>query len=236
MAKKKENPRIIFDRINQVEGLNPSDLAIAIGDNLHLNVKDRIGWFRLVHPNGGIKTSTPVFMPEINAYAVSAEITDENGRILASGTGTASYHEHDEYGRHPIECAETKAIGRALAAAGFGNQFSGSDFEVPEPIDTGVPIGDPKPKETKPIEFDPAVFNTKVEAIEAKMTPSEAKGTMITYGPANGQTIGDIYKKDKDQEDRLQRIRKYAEATPDALPEVVAAAKVFIRAIENPLG
>jgi hypothetical protein len=54
------------------------------------------------------------------------------------------------------EKAETGAIGRALAALGFGTQFTGDDLDeqhriVDAPVDRGTPANDSNGNERKPI-------------------------------------------------------------------------------------
>jgi len=87
----------------------------------YLEVKWRIVWFRDEHPGGAIETAIASTDPLI----MSATVKDENGRILGMGHGSPKTQGVSS-GR-PFEGAETAAIGRALAHAGYGTQFTGED-------------------------------------------------------------------------------------------------------------
>ena len=89
----------------------------------YLEVKWRIAWFRSEHPAGRIDTNVTSYDPLIVKAVIFT--ADE---VLATGHGSA-----DAAGRkvvwtgREIEKAETAAIGRALAHAGYGTQFTGDD-------------------------------------------------------------------------------------------------------------
>lgn len=232
---KKTLTRKILDTINAVEDFNPAELAVKLEGQLHLPVKDRISWFKLVHPSGAIVPAPPVFLPELNAWLVHAEVFDETGKLLSSGNGTASYHDKDGFGLHPIECAETKAIGRALAAAGFGNQFSGDDYVQKEPIDMGVSENGEKEESSDDLFEDASLhnknFENKVSKLMEAYTPEMSKGIVISYGPCATKTIADIYKESK----KLDTLKKYAfpETADMEHAAQIAACRVFIKAVEE---
>lgn len=89
---------------------------------VYLDVKWRIVWFRETYPLGAIDTE--LFSLGDLVYVRARVIVDTQ---IASGMATvrsAGANEQAWAGRE-IEKAETAAIGRALALAGFGTQFSG---------------------------------------------------------------------------------------------------------------
>ncbi len=100
---------------------NASDKITNIRGKEYLEVKWRIVWFRDEHPGGSIETAIASTDPLI----MSATVKDETGRILGMGHGSPKT-QGVSAGR-PFEGAETAAIGRALAHAGFGTQFTGED-------------------------------------------------------------------------------------------------------------
>jgi hypothetical protein len=99
----------------------------------YLTVKQRVLWFRADHPEGSIETE--LVEHEAGAYAlikctVSFLIPnpDEPAFFTVTCTGYGSETRAD-FGDY-LEKAETKAVGRALAHAGYGT----------EALDEGVPV------------------------------------------------------------------------------------------------
>ncbi|MDP9366920.1 MAG: hypothetical protein M3Q03_01370 [Chloroflexota bacterium] len=106
---------------------NPQEHLIDIKGKKYLPVASRIQWFRDQHPQGVIGTE---LVERGQGYAVFQAkivvIDDKNfERTLSTGYGSETKDDWKDY----LEKAETKAIGRALAAAGFGTQFT-DDFDM----------------------------------------------------------------------------------------------------------
>jgi hypothetical protein len=104
---------------------DPSKYLINLGGKEYLEVKHRLIWFRQEQPGGSIQTEAVHILPddvgEKRAMAIfKATVTREDGGV-GTGWGSETAADFEDF----IEKAETKAIGRALAAAGFGTQFSG---------------------------------------------------------------------------------------------------------------
>lgn len=90
----------------------------------YLEVKWRLVWFRESHPKGVIATD----MVNIEPPIVKAIISDDDGNILATAhAGAPSTNGKAVWSGREVEKAETAAIGRALAHAGFGTQFTDED-------------------------------------------------------------------------------------------------------------
>lgn len=85
----------------------------------YLEVKWRIVWFRSEHPKGGIQTDV------VGDDLIKATITDADGNVLATGHGSSK--KQGVAKSRPYEGAETAAIGRALAHAGYGTQLTDED-------------------------------------------------------------------------------------------------------------
>ena len=240
---KEQETRKVFETINTVEGFEPKYLAQEYTDvqgntSLNIPVKDRVSWFRLVHTEGSIVTK---LISDDGKKAVMKAYVYGNGKtFLATGTGTAFYSE-SSFGQSYVECAETKAIGRALGFAGFGTQFC-NDFELPEnvPIDTGIPTtnhnNEAKDNTQKSsgslFEQASAVsLEEKVESLMETIKPALSKKMIIPYGPCATMTISDVYKAEKG-DDKLETLKQYAypENIDEKYIEITAACRVFINA------
>jgi hypothetical protein len=122
---------------------NPKEHFISMGRNReYLETKWRVVWFREEHPNGRIDTEIQVF-GEVGI--IKATIWNNDGVHIASGMATVRAAENAKvtWAGRDIEKAETAAIGRALAHAGFGTQFAGDE------VDEGEYLSD-SPVERKP--------------------------------------------------------------------------------------
>lgn len=140
---------------------NPNEHLIQLkskaGSQDYLPVQFRLVWFRMVCPEGTIETEE-VFIDldrevETEAYVWNAEkrrsdkvikqakgyarfraiVTDGKGG-RATATGSESAVDFPDY----IEKAETKAVGRALAALGYGTQFAPEFNEGPRIVDAPI--------------------------------------------------------------------------------------------------
>lgn len=105
---------------------DPKQHLTKISNRDYLPVAARVAWFRDAHPNGAI--ATELIAAESKTFIVKATITSDAGAVLSTSYGTAAPKERSVYAGRELEKAETAAIGRALALAGFGTQFT-DDFE-----------------------------------------------------------------------------------------------------------
>jgi hypothetical protein len=87
----------------------------------YLDVRWRLAWLRTEQPNARITTEHVILDDEQAVFRAMVQIPDGG---CATGYGSETRDDWDDF----IEKAETKAIGRALAALGFGTQFA-IDFE-----------------------------------------------------------------------------------------------------------
>jgi hypothetical protein len=137
---------------NGQQAFNPNEHLIKIktkdGLKDYLVVQWRLVWFRDQCPQGVIKTE-PITIDldretEEEAYVWNDE-KKRSEKVIKRANGFALFHAHVEDGKGGvgegtksekaasfpdyIEKAETGAIGRALAALGYGTQFTGDELE-----------------------------------------------------------------------------------------------------------
>lgn len=119
----------------------------------YLEVKWRLVWFREQCPQGTIETK-PIVLDldkdvEVEAYVWNAE-KRRSEKVIKTAKGVAVFHAtvHDGKGASAtgtksenaanfpdfIEKAESGSIGRALAALGYGTQFTGDELNEKERI------------------------------------------------------------------------------------------------------
>src|SRR5215218_411141 len=97
---------------------DPSQYLTKVGSADYLEVKWRLVWLRTVAPNAEIDTELMSFPGEPEAVFKATVTIPGGGK--ATGWGSEDAGDFGDY----LEKAETKAIGRALAALGFGTQFA----------------------------------------------------------------------------------------------------------------
>lgn len=100
---------------------DPSRFLTLVSGKEYLEVKWRLVWLRSEYPDALIHTNLERY--EDNEAIFKAVVTLPDGGS-ATGWGAEDAQGFGDY----LEKAETKAIGRALAALGYGTQFCG-DFE-----------------------------------------------------------------------------------------------------------
>lgn len=88
------------------------------GNKQYLPVPQRVQWFRGEHPTWTLDTRV-IELNWAEGYAVMrAEVRDDSDRLIASGTKTETRKGFGDF----VEKAETGAVGRALARAGYGTE------------------------------------------------------------------------------------------------------------------
>lgn len=100
---------------------DPGRYLTEISGRSYLEVKWRLVWLRERHPDAAIETE---LVKDDGASATFKARVVIPGGGSATGWGQETYNDFADY----LEKAETKSLGRALAALGFGTQFS-KEFE-----------------------------------------------------------------------------------------------------------
>jgi hypothetical protein len=210
-------------------GFNPNEHLVQLkskaGSQDYLPVQWRLVWFRSLCPQGTIDTEE-VFVDldrevEAEAFVWNAEkrrsekvvkqakgyarfravVTDGKGG-RATATGSEAAVDFPDY----IEKAETKAVGRALAALGYGTQFAPEFGEQHRIVDAPVDFG----------------------RTGTSSTASIAANSTITSRPNGGDLTGDVI---TDQQMKSINIlcHRLNAAPPDALDRMsFGAAKKLI--------
>ena len=195
------------EELNKVEGFYPLELARVISnegqeEQRYLDVKYRKLWFRLVNPTGKI-ISRIVHFTE-NMAVVEARIyldkCDQEDNYIANSFSQKFRTADIQFGDKFLEMAETAAIGRALADAGYGLQFADvGEGNDPMQVDAGIPVNQGTQMQT--------AMPAQTPAPGMQQTPNQSAGTMPSFPPqatpgqqmmeqfyqnaqANGNTIG----------------------------------------------
>ena len=183
-------PAPAFDSSKYLTKVNGSD---------YLEVKWRLVWLRETHPDAQIETE--MVQLDRNLAVFRAKVSLPGGGS-ATGWGSEGLDDFRDY----IEKAETKALGRALAALGFGTQFC-PDFDfganagrvVDAPIDFASTRGrrlaeanrrqvaNPEPREASPLN-QPAtqrqIRYVQVIAREVGIEDAELREEVARFSPS----------------------------------------------------
>lgn len=103
---------------NANSAFDPGRYLTKVGSSDYLEVKWRIVWFREIHGDTRGSITTELVSNSDNGAVFKASVFVD-GVLVATGYGSETYDDFRDY----LEKAETKAIGRALALAGYGTQF-----------------------------------------------------------------------------------------------------------------
>lgn len=135
-----------IQNLNKVEGFDPRKYMRIIqkegqAGKYYLDVVYRKLWFRLKYPEGKIvkkilKLTEQMAIVEAKVY-LSRNDTEDS--FISNAMAQKYLTSDDQFGNKFVELAETAAVGRALADAGFGLQFADKEGEY-DPEITDAPI------------------------------------------------------------------------------------------------
>jgi len=120
-----------------------------LGGRDYLEVKWRLLWLRTEHPDAVIETELVKHTPGLALFRARVTVP---GAGIATGWGSETAGDFEDY----IEKAETKALGRALAALGYGTQFC-EDFDFSAGHDRPRRSVSPGSKAAPPLDRRPVV-------------------------------------------------------------------------------
>lgn len=139
----------------------------------YAEVNQRIKAYRMVYPNGTIRTKLAKLENGICVFM--AEVTNNEGDVIA--TGTAYEKENSTFINKTsyIENCETSAVGRALGMAGFGIDTSvASAEEVANAIENQ--------KEKKEPFSDMPIQEGQKQWLKMNLTEEEIKKAIVNLG------------------------------------------------------
>lgn len=124
---------------NGKTSFDPTAHLTRLKGNDYLEVKWRLVWLRDKHPAAQIETTLHTFDEQMAVFQARIDIPDGGS---ATGWGSETRSDFPDY----LEKAETKAIGRALAALGFGTQFAPDhEFGAEAGRVVDAPVARPQP-------------------------------------------------------------------------------------------
>jgi hypothetical protein len=140
----------------------------------YLDVKWRLLWLRKEHPDAEIVTDLVQHDPQMAIFKATVTLPT-GGKATGYGSETAS--DFPDF----IEKAETKAIGRALNALGYGAQFG----EVPSPVQQAAAPASSQSREqpdARPAAAAPApvAFAQRVRQSEPRREPASTPATSVS--------------------------------------------------------
>lgn len=213
--------------INAVDGFNPAEFTRELPNedgtmSMYLDVKYRLLWFRLHRPEG--KIDSEIIRVDDKSAVVSCKLYNDKNDPAEQYIARACaqrFVSSDKFGDRYLEIAETAALGRVLAAAGYGTQFCGASdmlgdviadapIDLP-PEDDDVPVtgnrvvhqmAQPEPAvqpletmarepESKPATRKRSDHVTLEELLDS-MTLEDAKNVVVDVGRYAGVTLGEI--------------------------------------------
>lgn len=159
--------------------------------------------FRYLYPDGYWITEITELRPNFAVVKCSVYLNKNDDKPYRNAFASRELDATTEIGRRFIECAETAAVGRALAAAGIGADALLDDFEGEERKATGgSPIGKiPGSKGAKPDEKNHGKETDKAEMPES-MSDEEALKEVIETTESKslkGKTFGEAVGMVRDQ-------------------------------------
>jgi hypothetical protein len=155
----------------------------------YLEVKWRLCWFRDRYPHGVIETQE-ICVDLERDYARYRCVVEDGQGGKATGYGTETAADFADY----CERAETRAIGRALAALGVGTQFVGQDLTEGEHV-ADAPVRPPVAATINgdaPPPRDPAVLVSELNNTVNGDTPPPVTIPADAGLPCGGQVIADL--------------------------------------------
>ena len=170
-------------------GFDPGRYLTKLKGNDYLEVKWRLLWVRTDHPDARIETECVSFNETFAVFKARVEIPNGGS---ATGWGSEEKGHFQDY----IEKAETKAIGRALGALGYGTQFADDFADGDSGRIADAPVQRPRPMPNANLnaqEFrDGIVQASKDKAADTPERRKSGLAAVFAVGTDRGLSNGDI--------------------------------------------
>jgi hypothetical protein len=161
------------------KGFDASRYLVKLRGKEYLEVKWRLLWLRTEHPDAVIET-------EMVSHILNPPMAIFRAKVSLQGGGSATgwgQEEAADFGDY-LEKAETKALGRALAALGFGTQFT-EDFEFADGdeqrlVDSPVDRAAVRPARTNGAHNDRNGYSSAMRTAEPAMSGANGRQTLAT--------------------------------------------------------
>ncbi|KXS42982.1 MULTISPECIES: hypothetical protein [unclassified Candidatus Frackibacter] len=170
---------------------NPKKHLTKVKGKDYLEVKWRLVWFREEHPHYGIDTEFLILDMDQGIAVCQATISNEEGQDLAKGTKTEYKASFFDF----VEKAETGAIGRALAALGYGTQFAPELEEGERIVDSPVNLKNDERQDNYKDKSKQDIINDINDTIEKEDFSHEEAKKILTDN-LNKKSLKDCSKKE----------------------------------------
>ncbi len=163
-------------------GFDASKYLTNLRGKEYLEVKWRLLWLRTQHPDATIETEMVEHDAGLALFRARVSVPDGGS---ATGWGSETVDDFGDF----IEKAETKALGRALAALGFGTQFcedfifSRADAALPRGTDANLnSAGAALPRDTHARRSGADAISDSADGVVVADTES-SRGTRVVDAP-----------------------------------------------------
>jgi uncharacterized protein YbdZ (MbtH family) len=219
------------------EAFDPTQYLSNFDGRDYLEVKWRVMWLRHEHPEA-LMTTEAVQLNEEGGFALFRAEVEIPGGGKATGWGSETVRDFHDY----IEAAETKALGRALAALGYGTQFC-RDFDFAanarpgtnQVVDAPVRMAEPRTITSHTNQTShPAPFNPKANSFGGNSTSND-NGKSGSFGNSGFARIdGGRLPAQEDDFDRIPEITPAGSAlTEKQLKAIYAIGRANMRLSEQ---
>lgn len=184
------------------DNFDPTKHMTKLQGKDYMEVAPRVAWFRSQHPKGKITTE---FLAAGDYLITQATVYDNDGNLLAQGSATVRAWAKGGAPRD-IEKAETAAIGRAMAFAGYGTLQAGEEInegdhlaDAPRQSSNGRKESEPIPQPVGSIIVDQCKYVDKKDGTGAILLYEHDDITVLDFSRDRLRKLGDKWQITVDQ-------------------------------------
>ncbi|MCI0777774.1 MAG: hypothetical protein J4N95_06315 [Chloroflexi bacterium] len=189
----------------------------------YLEVKWRLLWLRTLHPDAVIETELVKHGAGLALFRARVTVP---GAGSATGWGSETAEDFGDF----IEKAETKALGRALAALGYGTQFC-------EDFDFTAETKEPRKRRSSASRQTPTVQRTKHRVVDSPVARNGLKVVKDGDAIATPAQVKAIYSSARDGGGDEDTVEERCRAVFSCLPAELTKqqASEFIDLLREPV-